>query len=165
MTKENETEITDKQDTHKFIVFSLDDEDYGIDLDHIEEIIRHITITNVPSSPEDILGVTKVRDEIIPVIDIKNILGIGQMDDDRDEVIIMAHGDRKFAAPVDHVKNIISPDTTQLVDPLIITNLQTDLLSWIVKLGGNNSVRIIHMGRVFEKIDGRTEAYTEGGSP
>jgi purine-binding chemotaxis protein CheW len=51
--------------------FLLDDEEYGIDIHRLREIIRTRPITEVPRAPASILGVISVRGEVLPVIDLR----------------------------------------------------------------------------------------------
>jgi purine-binding chemotaxis protein CheW len=55
----------------QLIIFHLDDEEFGIDIDQIREIIKINTITSIPTSPDFIAGITNVRGEIAVIIDLK----------------------------------------------------------------------------------------------
>ena len=68
----------------KYFTFTLQHESYGIDVLKVREIIRHTTITAVPSVPAYILGVINLRGKIIPVMDLRrrfeftNVAGLDQ---------------------------------------------------------------------------------------
>lgn len=57
-------------DEVQLVVFQLNDETYGVDIGHVQEIIRMQNITPIPRTPEFIEGVINLRGRIIPVIDL-----------------------------------------------------------------------------------------------
>lgn len=58
-------------ETKQYIVFSLGDEQFGIDSLKITTIDRMKTITRVPKTPNYIKGVINLRGDIIPVMDLR----------------------------------------------------------------------------------------------
>ncbi len=55
----------------KYLTFSLDNEEYGIGILKIKEIIGMMPITPVPRTPEFVKGVINLRGKVIPVIDLR----------------------------------------------------------------------------------------------
>ncbi len=55
----------------KYLTFSLADEEYGIGILRIKEIIGMMPITSVPQTPEYLKGVINLRGKVIPVIDLR----------------------------------------------------------------------------------------------
>lgn len=55
----------------QFVVFSLGDEEFGVDIEQVSEIVRIGKFAPIPDSPEFIRGLTNVRGTIIAVIDLK----------------------------------------------------------------------------------------------
>jgi purine-binding chemotaxis protein CheW len=64
----------------KYLTFSLDNEQYGIGILKIKEIIGTIPITPVPRTPEYVKGVINLRGKVIPVIDLRQRFGMGVVD-------------------------------------------------------------------------------------
>ncbi len=58
-------------DTTQYIVVRLGDEQYGIDIKYIDNIVRMQHITRVPKVPEYLKGVINLRGEVIPVMSIR----------------------------------------------------------------------------------------------
>ena len=58
------------------ISFKLEDEEFAMDIMQVQEILRLREITEVPKSPDFLLGIMKLRENIIPVLDIKTLLGL-----------------------------------------------------------------------------------------
>ncbi|OGB94277.1 MAG: hypothetical protein A3H39_06195 [candidate division NC10 bacterium RIFCSPLOWO2_02_FULL_66_22] len=59
------------------LLVALRGEHYGFPLDRVREVVKPAPITPVPSIPEHILGVMNLRGEILPVLDLKRLLGLG----------------------------------------------------------------------------------------
>ena len=55
----------------KYLTFSLADEEYGIGILKIKEIIGMLPITSVPQTPEFVKGVINLRGKVIPVMDLR----------------------------------------------------------------------------------------------
>jgi len=62
--------------TTQFIVVKFDLEQYGINIQYIQNIVRMLKITRVPNAPSFIKGVVNLRGEIIPVMSVRNKFGL-----------------------------------------------------------------------------------------
>jgi len=63
----------------KYLTFSLGDEEYGIGILKVKEIIGMMRITPVPQTPEFVKGVINLRGKVIPVIDLRLRFGIEEI--------------------------------------------------------------------------------------
>lgn len=72
-------ERTAVEETEHLATFFLDREEYGVDVRLVQEIRRVTEITQVPRAPDFIKGVINLRGRIIPVIDLKKKLGLGEV--------------------------------------------------------------------------------------
>ncbi|PJZ26671.1 chemotaxis protein CheW [Leptospira hartskeerlii] len=68
-----EEDEADDEDTleNKYLVFSLADREYGLEIKYIIEIIGMQPITEVPDMPAFIKGVTNLRGKVVPLIDVR----------------------------------------------------------------------------------------------
>lgn len=57
--------------TKQFVVFELENEEYGIDILRVKEIKEMMNITRVPKAAHYVCGVINLRGEVIPVIDLR----------------------------------------------------------------------------------------------
>lgn len=62
-----------EEDTQKgrYLIFAIDNESYGIEIQYVTEIIGIQTITAVPELPDYVKGIINLRGKIIPVMDIR----------------------------------------------------------------------------------------------
>ncbi len=70
--KKHSTDVKEKE----LLCFKLGDEEYAIELSTVKEIIRVKEITPVPNTSNFVLGITVLRGEIIPVIDLRKRIGL-----------------------------------------------------------------------------------------
>ena len=55
----------------RYLTFSLNEEEYGIGILKVKEIIGMMPITSVPRTPEFVKGVINLRGKVIPVVDLR----------------------------------------------------------------------------------------------
>ena len=60
----------------KYLSFSLAEEEYGIGILKIKEIIGMMPITVVPKTPEFVKGVINLRGKVIPIVDLRLKFGM-----------------------------------------------------------------------------------------
>lgn len=78
--------------TGKFLTFQVGDEEYGIAIQAVREIIAALPITPVPGSPADMLGVINLRGKVIPVISMRARFGLPPGEPHPHNVIIVVDG-------------------------------------------------------------------------
>jgi len=159
--EEKKEENSNQQDENLFTVFDLEGEEYGVEIDMMNEIIRDLDISRIPGSSDDVLGAVNLRGEVIPVIDLKKILDIGSTGDEVKETMIIQINERRFAAPVDRLKDIVSSEKDQLVDPSDITNLDDKRLKWIMKLETGRTIRVLNIRNLVDNEIGKIETSIE----
>ncbi|CAB1063002.1 Positive regulator of CheA protein activity (CheW) [Olavius sp. associated proteobacterium Delta 1] len=63
----------------KYLTFSLVEEEYGIGILKVKEIIGMMPITSLPRTPPLVKGVVNLRDKVIPVIDLRRRFGMEEI--------------------------------------------------------------------------------------
>ncbi len=76
------------QEAEQLVVFQLGQELYGVDIGGVNAIIRMQGITRVPQAPEFVEGVTNLRGSTIPVIDLRQRLGLGAYEEKKSSRIV-----------------------------------------------------------------------------
>lgn len=67
---------SNNSEARQYLTFQLGEEEYGLDLVLAKEIIKPVKVTNVPNTEEHVLGVINLRGQIVPLLDIKRVLGL-----------------------------------------------------------------------------------------
>jgi len=74
----------------KYLTFKLADEDYGLSLLKVREIIGMMPITSVPRTPDFVKGVINLRGKVIPVTDLRRRFEMPEIDyTDRTCIIVV----------------------------------------------------------------------------
>ncbi len=126
----------------KYLTFNLADEEYGIGILKVKEIIGMITITAVPQTPSHVKGVINLRGKVIPVIDLRLKFGLPAMDyTERTCIIVMEiskdDGHILIGILVDSVSEVLNIKGADIEDtPNFGTNLNTDYIMGMAKAGG-----------------------------
>ena len=96
-------------DAVQYIVVRIGNEQYGIDIQYIDNIVRNQKITRVPKAQPYFKGVINLRGEIIPVMSIR--LRLGLEDDeftDKTRIIIIKIDSSTIGVVVDQVKEVVT---------------------------------------------------------
>lgn len=116
----------------RLVVVALDAEEYGLPIDHVQEIIRHTEPRDIPSTAAAVRGVITLRSRIIPVCDLAAHLGVrGGAGGDR-RIVIVESGGQRVGLTVDAVTEVMTVDETS-IDPA--TASRDERLSGIAKVG------------------------------
>jgi purine-binding chemotaxis protein CheW len=100
----------------QLVVFSLDDQQYGLNLTCVERIIRAVEITYLPEAPDGVLGIINVEGRVIPVLSTRRKLGLPEKELElQDLFIIVTEAGVSFALVADEVKPVLELPHDQLV--------------------------------------------------
>ena len=118
------------------VTFFLAREEYGVDVRLVQEIIRLSVITQVPRAPEFIKGVINLRGRIIPVIDLKRRLGLGEVAADRQTRVVVIHvRERLVGLLVDGASQVLRvPVSTIEAAPEEVTEIDANYVRGVAKL-------------------------------
>ena len=102
----------------KFLTFHLAEEDYGIAICYVTEIIGIQRITVVPDMPDFIRGVINLRGRVIPVMDVRIRFGLPAREyDDRTCIIVVNIDDKAIGLVVDKVNEVADIPDSQIEPP------------------------------------------------
>lgn len=66
----------------QYLEFKMEKSSYGIEIVNVVEIIENIDVTFVPVSDENVLGITSIRNKVVPVYNLAHKLGLENLGDD-----------------------------------------------------------------------------------
>ncbi|HSR67179.1 MAG TPA: chemotaxis protein CheW [Acidobacteriota bacterium] len=114
----------------KFLTFFLSDEEYGLEILKVHEIIGVVPITPVPRTPEHVRGVINLRGKVIPVVDLRRKFGLPAQDDGRQTCIIVIESQRgKTGVVVDRVSEVVEIEANQIDQaPSFGSDIATDYI-------------------------------------
>ncbi len=126
----------------KYLTFTLAEEEYGIGILKIKEIIGMLPITSVPQTPDFVKGVINLRGKVIPVIDLRLRFGMGKIDYTERTCIIVVEIDGQtgtvlIGIVVDSVSEVLNVKGEDVVDtPAFGTQLDTEYILGMAKMEG-----------------------------
>ena len=111
--EEEEESIEDK-----FLTFMLNQEEYGLEIKYVTEIIRIQKITEVPDMPVFVKGVINLRGKVIPVMDLHLRFGIKEtVYDDFTCVVVIRVDDQTVGLLVDRVSEVLNIPQNEIEPP------------------------------------------------
>lgn len=127
----NVTKLASEPTGQEFLVFTLGDEEYGIDILKVQEIRGYDQVTRIANTPAFIKGVTNLRGVIVPIVDLR--IKFSQTDVEYNEntvVIVLNLGQRVVGIVVDGVSDVLSLTAEQIRPaPEFAVTLSTEYLT------------------------------------
>ncbi|MCD6153863.1 MAG: purine-binding chemotaxis protein CheW [Syntrophobacterales bacterium] len=126
----------------KYLTFALADEEYGIGILKVKEIIGIMPITTVPRTPEFVKGVINLRGKVIPVVDLRLKFGMEEIGYTERTCIIVVEiagssGAVMMGIVVDSVSEVLNIKGDDIEDtPAFGTSLDTQYILGMAKIEG-----------------------------
>ncbi|HSH47834.1 MAG TPA: chemotaxis protein CheW [Halomonas sp.] len=122
--------------SREFLVFSLGDEEYAIDILKVQEIRGYENVTRIANAPDFIKGVTNLRGIIVPIIDLRIKFHLDKVEYGGQTVVIVVNvADRVVGIVVDGVSDVMTLTAEQIKPaPEFGVTLSSDYLSGLGSL-------------------------------
>ncbi|MFH1092894.1 MAG: chemotaxis protein CheW [Candidatus Omnitrophota bacterium] len=101
----------------QLVVFKIGDEEFGVEINQVREIVKLVSITRMPKAPVFIEGVVNLRGQIITVIDLAKRLDLpstGRTDSTR--IMVVEVGEDTVGMIVDSVSEVLRLSTDNIED-------------------------------------------------
>ena len=93
----------------ELLTFSLGGENYGMDIQKVQEIRGCDAVTTIPNAPAFIHGVVNLRGTIVPIIDMRVRLNLAETAENATRVVIVLHtAGRVVGLMVDAVSDVLA---------------------------------------------------------
>lgn len=135
-------------DSNQYLQFAIGKQAYALQLSYIREIIKPLEIRNLLGAPEFIKGITKLRDDIITIIDLHRKFAVDSADNAGGEprIIILDYGSERLGLYVDDVVEIIETASVEAVPAIV----HYSAISQIIKLE-ENVLPVLDVERLLSK--------------
>ena len=121
----------------EFLIFTLGDEEYGIDILKVQEIRGYDQVTRIANTPAFIKGVTNLRGVIVPILDLR--VKFAQEDviyNENTVVFVLNFENRVVGIVVDGVSDVLSLTQDQIRPaPEFAVTMSTEYLTGLGSLG------------------------------
>jgi purine-binding chemotaxis protein CheW len=142
----------------KYLTFTLAEEEYGIGILKVKEIIGIMGITTVPQTPDYVKGVINLRGKVIPVVDLRLKFGMEAMEyTERTCIIVVEIEEDKrkiqMGIVVDAVSEVMNIKAGDIEDtPNFGSRLNTEYILGMAKIGGKVKI-LLDIGQVLSDSD------------
>lgn len=142
----------------KYLTFNLNDEQYGLKILKVHEIIGMLSITYIPKMPEFMQGVINLRGQIIPVINLRKKFGMNFLEYNERTCIVVVQISRKnkditMGIIVDDVDEVLDINQDQIEEaPDFGVTVNTDFIWGIGKIG-RRVVTLLNLDYIFNEKD------------
>lgn len=141
----------------QLVTFEVGHEEFAVDILVVQEINRMMTITSVPQSPQDVVGVINLRGRIIPVIELRTRFGLEAVERGNDSrIIVVDVSGRTIGFIVDKVNEVLRI-SGNIVDPApsMVAGVDSDYIQGVGKLEDRLLI-LLDLERLFSAQDLKT---------
>jgi purine-binding chemotaxis protein CheW len=140
--------------TLQIVVFKLGNEEYGLHIDQIKEVVITPNITRMPQTPSYVKGVANIRGNVIAIFDLEDRFNLTRTIQNQGSkyTLVVESDDVKMGLLVNEVPNTVSVNTSDLDESIGIindANAETNYIKGIIKTG----TRLIILIDIFKVID------------
>ena len=154
----------------KYLTFALGQEEYGLEILKVREIIGCMEITHVPKTPDYIKGIINLRGKVIPVVDLRTHFGMEEIDVTEATCIIVVEITQddhhvETGIIVDQVSEVLDITDEQIEEaPQFGSNVDTQFILGMGKIGDSVKIlleidKVLNSGEIIDIA----ASVTEGG--
>jgi purine-binding chemotaxis protein CheW len=133
----------------KYLTFRLADQEYGVEILHVQEIIGLMNVTHVPRTPHYVRGVINLRGRVIPIVDLRAKFGMESKEDSERTCIIVVQvnvsdGVITMGFVVDEVSEVLDIKGEDIENPPVFGNsgLDTSYILGMAKMKGDVKILV-----------------------
>lgn len=113
-----ETKDASSVEEVQIVSFLLGEEEFGLEIDKVKEIIRYPEVVKVPNVPEHIKGIISLRDRLMPIVDLRTRLQAGEEDvTDSTRVVVVDYNETLMGLTVDRVFEVMRVPVNVIFPP------------------------------------------------
>ena len=122
--------------TMQLVSFRLAQEEYGVEITKVQEIILMGEITRVPQTPDYIKGLINLRSTVIPIVDLRLRFGLAKEEQtDETRIMVVNVSGKTIGIIVDAVSEVLRISQDQIAPPPpTVAGLGREYLTGLVKL-------------------------------
>lgn len=139
----------------QFVTFTLAEEEYGIDIIKVQEIIGYQGFTKIPNLPTFIKGVLNLRGSVVPVIDLRTKFYLDEKEYNKFTVIIvLVILGRIMGMIVDAISDVVSLNEGEIeATPDFGTRVQTKFIKGMGRKKDDKFVILLDIDKVMTEAD------------
>ena len=150
---EKKDDISERQ----LVLFKIANEEFGVDINEVKEIIRWENVTRIPNTEAYIQGVINLRGNIIVINDLAMRLGLPskEVDDDTRIIVVEIGNNQTVGMIVDSATEVIRLSSKKIRDaPSMVTNnIDQNYIEGVGLLNEKRLLTLLDLTKVLGSID------------
>jgi len=145
--------IVEKGKIIQIVGFKLNSEEYALEIENVQEIIKKVKTTRVPRARTYINGVINLRGIVVPIIDLKYRFAMSAQEyDDNQRIIILKVNGISAGIMVDSVSEVIEVEEKLILPNPKQTNsdINSDYLKGVCKVDEERLMTLLNIEKVLE---------------
>jgi purine-binding chemotaxis protein CheW len=132
-------------DEEQFVSFLVENEEFAVDIQQVQEIIRMTDITRVPQTPDYVEGMINLRGSVLPVLDMRKRFGIAAKEaDDATSILVVDVDGEKTGVIVDDVREVLRLNRSAIEPPPpVIAGVDAAFIRGVGKRGAGKRMLIL----------------------
>lgn len=119
----------------QLVVFALGEEEYGVPVGKVQEIIRMTAITHLPKASEFVEGVINLRGRVIPIVDLKKLFDLAATKrDEKSRIVVVEVDGQVVGLTVDNVSEVLRLPASAIDPPPHVAGVDNGFLTGVGKL-------------------------------
>ncbi|MBE0505178.1 MAG: chemotaxis protein CheW [Marinospirillum sp.] len=155
----NDSETEDKtiEDTaeqaHQYVTFALARESFALPMQSVLEIVRYPEPVHVPLTHPCLLGVANLRGSVVPIIDLRGLLGLEQKPlNDASRLLVIALQGAQLGLVVDHVERVMELNPEHIEPPGNLSTLvSNEVLNGVYQTEQGGVIQLLELTSLLEK--------------
>lgn len=157
-------EAEEPEELETWVTFDLERETFALPVSHVREILRVEGITRVPDAPFPVRGITNLRGQILPVVDLRLRIGLPSTAvGEASRILVVTSRGRSLGLLVDRVHQVVRLAPSRIrTPPADVMTEQSEYLAGVYEIDGDLTI-LLAIDRVL-LIPDSLEARGEGPS-
>lgn len=120
----------------QLVSFKIAEEEFGVDILKVQEIIRMLEVTRVPNAPEHVDGVINLRGKVIPIVNLRRRFGMERKERDKNtRIVVVELTNKVIGFVVDAVHEVLRiPRSVTEAPPSLVGGVREEYITGVGKL-------------------------------
>lgn len=137
---------------YQLVTFHLEDETYGINVMHVQEVLRVTEIAPVPGAPPYVLGIINLRGNVVTVIDTRSRFGLPPRDiDEASRIVIIESENQVVGILVDSVAEVVELRGSEIDSAPNVGNEDSSKFIQGVATRDNNLLIVVDLNKLLSE--------------
>ncbi len=138
----------------RFLVFEIGQEECAVPLEQVREVVGFPQFTGIPNSPSYVLGIMNLRDQVLPLLDLRIRLGVTPTLTHETSVVICSSEKNQFGIVVDNILSVVAPESNEIlpVQTLSSSSDQVEIIQNVIRRP-NGLALVFDMSKIVQAQD------------